>query len=119
MKQKSSISGIGIDIEEVDRFRKLSFNENENFYKKIFAQDEINYCLKKADPYPHFTARFCAKEAVMKAFPQKITNPQDIKIIMRNDKPEVKINTFDLGNIFLSMSHTKDYAIAIVIIEII
>ena len=38
--------GIGIDIIEVSRFRRKKYEENRNFYKKIFVKSEINYCLK-------------------------------------------------------------------------
>ena len=38
--------GIGIDIIEVSRFKRKKYEENRNFYKKIFVKSEINYCLK-------------------------------------------------------------------------
>ena len=62
-----TLQSIGTDIEEVSRFRNKKYSENKSFYKKIFTDDEIDYCLGKIDPYPHFTARFCAKEATIKA----------------------------------------------------
>ena len=39
-------SGVGIDIIEVDRFKKKKYEKNKIFYKKIFVCSEINYCLK-------------------------------------------------------------------------
>ena len=47
-----TFQSIGTDIEEVSRFRNKKFYENKSFYKKIFTDDEIDYCLGKIDPYP-------------------------------------------------------------------
>ncbi|MFX0170635.1 MAG: holo-ACP synthase [Candidatus Hodarchaeota archaeon] len=58
---------IGIDIAEIQRFRKKSFSSHRHFYKRVFNDYEIQYCLDYADPYPHFSGIFAAKEAVFKA----------------------------------------------------
>lgn len=104
---------IGIDIEEISRFSKLKYEKSKSFYEKIFTPQEIKYCLSKSNPYPHFTARFCAKEAVLKALNQqiKLTN---IEIIMRNKKAVLNLPTHKQA--LLSLSHTKKYAIAFVLI---
>tara|TARA_B110000881_G_scaffold205027_1_gene207113 strand:- start:322 stop:525 length:204 start_codon:yes stop_codon:yes gene_type:complete len=51
----------GIDIVEVKRFRDIPFEEENNFYKKIFDSKEIEYCLKFKDPYPHFAGNLLSK----------------------------------------------------------
>jgi len=112
----TSIVAVGIDIEEIDRFRKLPFHKNKNFYERIFTSAEIEYCLGKRNPYPHFAARFCAKEALIKACPQRITNLLDIEITKSNKKPEIKTYLVK-DKIHLSLSHTASYANAIVVIE--
>ena len=38
--------GIGIDITSIQKFKKKPFKINEGFYKLIFSQAEIRYCLK-------------------------------------------------------------------------
>ncbi|MFX0052115.1 MAG: holo-ACP synthase [Candidatus Hodarchaeota archaeon] len=58
---------IGIDIVEIQRFREKSYLDHEHFYKRVFNEYEIQYCLGYADPYPHFSGIFAAKEAVFKA----------------------------------------------------
>ncbi|MFC1732976.1 holo-ACP synthase, partial [candidate division KSB1 bacterium] len=62
----SSIIGIGVDIEQIDRFRNKPLNGHRRLYNKLFGSNEIGYCTSKRDPYPCFTARFCAKEALVK-----------------------------------------------------
>ena len=110
-----TFQSIGTDIEEVSRFRNKKFAENRTFYKKIFTDDEINYCLGKIDPYPHFTGKFCAKEAFIKATGDTIVKLLDIEISNVNGQPQLKFKT-DL-EIMLSISHTSKYATAIVVIE--
>ena len=38
--------GIGIDICDVEKFREIPFKSKPGFYKKLFSDSEIKYCLK-------------------------------------------------------------------------
>lgn len=105
---------IGVDIEDISRFRELDFNQNKKFYEKIFNKNEIKYCLSKRDSYPHFAVRFCAKEAFIKAMSESIKDYKDIEIRTKNKKPFIIWN--DTKHL-LSLSHEKDKAIAIVVVE--
>ena len=42
-----NLIGIGCDIEENKRFKNKSPENDEHFLKKIFTQDELNYCFSK------------------------------------------------------------------------
>jgi len=105
---------IGVDIEDISRFKELDFNQNKKFYEKIFNVNEIKYCLSKKDPYQHFAARFCAKEAFIKAISKPIKDYKDIEIRIKNNKPFIIWN--DTKHL-LSLSHEKDKAIAFVMVE--
>ena len=61
------ISGIGVDIETIERFRNTELIETKRPLKKIFTPNELVYCQDYADPAPHLAARFAAKEAIVKA----------------------------------------------------
>ena len=106
---------IGIDIEEVSKFSSKKYENQKSFYNKIFTKQEIDYCLKKNNPYPHFTARFCAKEAAVKALKNKKINLLDIEIIIKNKGPLIKLPNGKRG--VVSLSHTETYAIAIVMLQ--
>ena len=67
--------GVGIDIVEVDRFKKKKYEKNKIFYKKIFVCSEINYCLKFKNSAERFAAKFAIKEAVIKSIFEKIHFP--------------------------------------------
>ncbi len=112
MKIKNII-GVGIDIEDIGRFRKMRFAKNKSFYQKIFTPKEIKYCLAKPDPYPSFAARFAAKEAVIKALPNQPQNFHEIEVTIKNKKPQVFLKGF---KVLVSLAHEKDKAIAVVLV---
>jgi len=119
-KPMKNINYVGTDIELVKRF-KNSKHTGKEFFNKIFTSKEISYCNTKAYPEQHFAARFAAKEAVIKAVSKlEPVFYSDIEII--NDKegrPSVTLlkSTTNLKkeNFSISISHTRDLAIAFVL----
>lgn len=105
--------GIGIDIESISRFEELPFENNKSFYRRIFTDEEIAYCLGKSTPCQHFAVRFCAKEAFIKAYERKVDSYNNIKVSFNNGKPSVIWENIKAK---LSASHTKGLAIAVVVI---
>ncbi len=66
--QGPGVIGLGLDLVEIERVREaLERGSGKRFEQRVFTPHEIAYCRSKADPYPHFAARFAAKEAAMKA----------------------------------------------------
>ena len=111
----SDIENVGIDIVEINRFKNKSFTKNITFYKKLFSKSEVDYCNKFKSPYEHFAGKFAIKEATIKAINEKISF-SDIEIFYKNSKPQLKLKNLNSKYSFLvSVSHEKDYAIAIVI----
>ena len=109
------ISGVGIDIEPISSFKEGKLNKN--FLNLIYTKKEVQYCKSKKDSYMSFAGKFCAKEAVIKAIDKNIPM-KDIEIINNNEgKPLVFIKGKKQKNIFCSISHSNDYAIAQAIIE--
>ena len=109
--------GIGIDIIEVSRFRKKKYEENKNFYKKIFVKSEINYCLKFKNSAERFAGKFALKEALIKSIDKKIRF-SEIETSHLKSKPIVRIKkSREKYNFIASLSHENDFAIAVVISE--
>lgn len=118
------IVGSGIDIVEISRFKNAKKTWGKNFLNKIFTTNEINYSKKRRFQDQHFAARFAAKEAVLKAFGDKIAsihNWQDIEILNdKTGKPYVqfhrsakKLKTKEkIDGVVLSMAHCKGHAVA-------
>ncbi len=104
------VTGIGIDIEEVARFKKIT--RDKNFLRLVFTENEVAYCNSRNKPYIHFAGRFCAKEAIIKAYPKKI--PFNIIEIssLPSGKLQVMIKKKINPQIRCSISHTDKLAIA-------
>ena len=64
--------GVGVDIVKVERFQDKPYSKHKNFYKKIFLDSEIKYCLKHKNSAVHFSGKFAIKESVKKSICQKI-----------------------------------------------
>jgi len=102
---------IGVDIEEIGRFKKILASPVK--LSRIFSDTEIEYCQNKKNPAAHFAARFAAKEAVWKALAGTKFLITDITIQnTMSGKPEVYIKGKKYAKIDVSISHSKNYVVA-------
>lgn len=62
------VLGIGTDLVEVERVRRALERHGDRFLRRVFTEGEIAYCAGLKHPWPHYAARFAAKEAVSKCF---------------------------------------------------
>lgn len=118
----------GTDIIEISRIRESIERSGEKFTNMLFTQNEIDYCeSKKNAKYYHYAGRFAAKEAIFKAVSSLLNNKFDISwhnaevINDENGNPQVKflnIHFNKIKNIDISISHCKEYAIAMVVVTI-
>ncbi len=122
------IYGIGTDIVVVERIA-TKIAKGNGFKEKTFSVTEIDYCEGRRQPAMHYAARFAAKEALAKALGTGWTGQceiTDVEVV--NDalgKPifELKLpaavifSQAGIKNIHLSISHTTDTAVAMVVLE--
>lgn len=118
------ITGIGLDIIELDRIRRI-VERQPGFIKRILTINEIEkYAnLSKERKVEFLAGRFAVKEAYSKALGTGIGEEigfQDIEV--NNDekgKPYIKIlkETPSSTSIFVSITHTRQYAAAQVILQ--
>ena len=59
----------GVDLIEVARVQRVAEKHGDHFLRRIFTPAEIGYCAPRPNPWPHYAARFAAKEALYKAVP--------------------------------------------------
>ncbi|MBE5821026.1 MAG: holo-[acyl-carrier-protein] synthase [Clostridiales bacterium] len=118
----------GIDIIEVNRIEEMIREHGDVFLKKIFTQNEINYCNKSnMHKYEKYAVRFAAKEAVFKALDiEDVTNIswRDIETLNKqNKRPIIRLDgqlakyLEKIENIDISLSHIKETAIASVVVN--
>ncbi len=106
------IKGVGIDIVKVKRIKEMEKKYGEKFLERIFTARELQYVKKLSRPYETLAGKFAAKEAVIKAT-GKFRPFKKIEILNeKNGKPRTNIR-----NIKISVSHEKEYAVAIAIFE--
>ncbi len=104
---------LGLDIIEVARIESLAAR-SKKFLPRIFTDEEIAYCRLKKNPWPHFAVRFAAKEAVWKALGQKGLTLKDISVARdKNGRPSVLLRGKKVNDIELSLTHSRDYALAV------
>ena len=118
---------VGIDIIEIERIKSMA--ENDVRLSSLFTEKEIKYFNKYKDRQTHVAGGFCAKEAVSKAlktgFNGKVL-PREIEIlhkdtgapyvVLKGGAKEV-FESLGLTNIDISISHDKEKATAICIVE--
>lgn len=110
-----SCQGIGVDIEQIQRFRDRPYQTGDPFYERWFTLNERIYCLSKPDPAPHFAARFCAKEAFVKAIGNRFLDYGQLEIVRETDG-RIRLRAPFACDTLVSLSHTVDTAIAMVFV---
>ena len=120
---KSSGIAVGIDIIEIDRIEQAALNLRDSFLKRIYTDAELENAGNKP---ASLAARFAAKEAVMKALGigNKGIGWKDIEVLSNNDgAPFVRLHggashkakEIGMSQFSISMSHSKQYAVAMVV----
>ena len=115
MNNDMGILDIGTDIVDINRFRNKEYSKNEKFYEKIFTNSEIKYCLSFKNNAEHFAGKFAIKEAVKKAIKEKISF-KEILTEHSNSKPRIILKKKLDYRFIVSVSHERDFAIAMVIV---
>lgn len=119
------IYGIGIDIVQISRFKRVVDRWGDRFVNKIFTSEEINYSKSKSFPEESLAGRFAAKEALFKAMGRGLPWREVEIRRLETGKPEMRLTgksfkaqrESNISCIHLSMSHHGDYAIAEVLLE--
>jgi holo-[acyl-carrier protein] synthase len=113
----------GVDLIDIDRFTHAYLRYDQRFLKRLFTACEL---AENGDNMPSLAARFAAKEAVAKAFGTGIGHITWHEIeICRGSSGEPLLHLYgeaqrmaeehQFTSWSLSLSHTHDQAIAIVV----
>jgi len=114
---------IGVDIIEISRVRQAIDRWGEHFLKRIFTDSELHLYRSRPES---LAVRFAGKEAAIKAL-SPTTAPiswREVEILSENNgKPSVHLygqaqeraKEFGLSGLEISLSHSREYAIALVI----
>ena len=121
------IVGIGIDTVDVISFRDRLC---DSLIEELFLPAEIEYCKSQVRYWENFAARFAAKEAVFKALGSGLSSGlrfKDVEIVKSLASGSVSLKLHgkaltiqskkNVVSLHVSISHTRNNAVAIVIAE--
>ncbi|MCL2745453.1 MAG: holo-ACP synthase [Planctomycetaceae bacterium] len=123
------ITGLGTDIVECERIKQMLERHGEHFTQRVFTADEIRYCTEHKLPEQHFAGRWAAKEAVLKVLGTGWISGirwTDVEVVRdAGGKPSIRLSggaaevakKKGIGDIQISISHCKLYAIAVAVGE--
>ena len=118
------ILGLGSQVMDCARVRKLIDQHGETFLKQVYTDREVRFCNEKRQTTEQFTAVWAAKEAVFRALGttwKRGTNWTDVEIVCENGgAPHVVVSgpTQELmiarrvTQIMLTMAFTREFATA-------
>ena len=123
------IYGVGTDIVNIDRVKKILSKNRDGFVKRVLSEHEQALFANKADSAAYCAKRFAAKEAFAKALGTgigRVVSFQDLTV--RNNEngkphfiPSEKLRQFlvekKIKRAHLSISDESQNAIAFVVLE--
>ena len=125
-----AVIAIGLDVVEVERARQMLSRLGERLLARTLTEGERSYVDSLGDPAPAFAARLAAKEAVYKALQAlpgaRPVGWREIEVQRFPDgRPQIRL----LGKaaeliephrgvtIHITISHSRDMAAAVAILE--
>ncbi len=113
---------IGIDIIEIARIEEAIIRWGERFLQRVFSESEIKTYRQKPSS---LAARFAGKEAVIKALGTTVSgiklsdieilsHPGGQTVIHLHGQAKSRAEYLGLDKLAISLSHSRDYAIAMV-----
>jgi holo-[acyl-carrier protein] synthase len=125
-RSNSDVSlGAGVDIIEICRVRQVFERYGQRFLERVYTPAEAAYCRGRA---PNLAGRFAAKEATMKALGTGVRGVgwKDVEVVRHESgapairlhgRAQTRAQSLGVWEISLSMSHSRDYAVAFVVVR--
>jgi len=121
------ILGIGLDLCEVGRIRRLLEKDRGRFVRRVYREAEIAYCDARRKPEIHYAARFAAKEAFLKALGRgwRLGWTQVEVVRTASGKPDLLLTgkaaeaaeSRGVRHVHLTLTHTPETAAAVIVLE--
>ena len=116
---------VGVDIIEIARIEKAINRWEKAFFDRVYTELELRLCRKRPSS---LAARFAGKEAVMKALGtgargiswreiEILAEPSGKPIVRLHGKAQNRANNLGMDKLAISLSDSKEYAVAFVVGE--
>jgi holo-[acyl-carrier protein] synthase len=117
------MKAIGVDIIEIERIAASIDRFGDRYLQRVYTPQELSYCNGRTTS---LAARWAAKEAAAKALGTGIGDVgwQEIEVVNAdNGCPTLQLHgkamelagQLEISEFAVSLSHTKDYAVAFVV----
>lgn len=115
----------GVDLMEISRLREAAERHGERFFTRIYTPAERALC---AGNYSSLAARFAAKEAISKTLGTGVGDiawtemeilraPSGEPYLILHGKARTRAEELGLAEWSISLSHSRDLAIAMVVAQ--
>ena len=123
------VLGLGTDLIETRRVQASIDRFGDRFLERIFSPGEIAYCKRKKNAAESFAARFAAKEAGAKALGTGLSRGvtwREFEVKREaSGRPSLHLSgraaelagVMGVKGIQLSLTHSRDLAMAVVVVE--
>ncbi len=118
------IVGIGTAITECLRIARMIERHGELFINRVYTTEEIRYCQNRAQSTQHFTGRWAAKEAILKALGTPLRRGISWRDIEVRSEPGARpvvalrggvrdmVEQLGVTEILVTISHCRTHAMA-------
>jgi holo-[acyl-carrier protein] synthase len=114
---------LGVDIVEIERIQRSINRYGERFLGRVYTDAELELCRNRV---PELAVRFAGKEAVMKALGtgrrgvswrevEILRNKRNAPLVYLHGRARSRAQKLGITDVAISLSHSRDYAIASVI----
>ena len=121
--EERDVQRVGVDIVEIARIDEAMRRFGQRFLERIYTDQELTLCKAKPN---RLAVRFAGKEAVMKALGtgvkgvswreiEVLSKPSGDPYVLLNGKAVIIASKLGLSEFAISLSHSKEYAVATVI----
>ncbi len=124
------IVGVGIDLVDIARARRLVEAHGERALARLFTAGEAEYARGRADPHRHLAVRLAAKEAAFKALAgsegARSIGWREIEVVRGgtggpalrlHGRAAVRADELDVRQCLVTLTHSDSTAAAVVILE--
>lgn len=114
------IKGVGIDIVEIERIKKMIQKWGETLEKHILTPEEIKIGKKRREKTIFLAGRIAAKEAIFKSLGvnprwqevQILPSEGGVPLAIFSSKFYEELQSKGVNKVLVSISHSKSFAIA-------
>jgi holo-[acyl-carrier protein] synthase len=124
----ANILGIGADITECLRIARMIERHGELFIHRVYTPEEIRYCQNRKQATQHFTGRWAAKEAILKALGigwrrgvawrdvEVRNDPGGRPIVAVGGQVKEAVERLGVAQVLVTISHCRTHATAYAIV---